>query len=150
MSYSRSEVGWNRWLIRRSRSDALQLVDQCIARRVDLGSEAGRAAGVGMDPGDQPAVGGANILHRRALADAEQRARLRYAHRRRRHDLPPPPGISDAGQRCEKQELDHQPAIAAWRGSAPAAPGPGKAKPAIISRSSWRAAMCDIATSSIS
>src|SRR6185369_7320449 len=95
---------------------------------------------IGMNLGDQPAVRGAYVLDGRALADAEQGARLRRTHRARRHHVSPPPHIGDHREPGEKDELDHQSAIAAGRAAALSPPGSGKAKPAIISRNSCRAA----------
>src|SRR4051812_13423972 len=100
-----------------------------------------------MDLGDQPPVRRADIVAARPFAQAEQYTRLGGSHCRARRRLPPPPEIDEACEDQADNQLAHYPAIA-WRGAS--SPGSGKANPATISRSSWRAAMCDMATSSIS
>src|SRR3954471_3636680 len=87
ISYSRRDVGLKRWLIedsvtvgeqasRRARRAAVHFGDERVSRRVDPVGELVRAAGVGVDPGDQPPVRLAYLGQRRVLADAEEPARL--------------------------------------------------------------------------
>ena len=124
---------------------ALQLLDQRVARRIDPGCKLGRAAGVGMDLGDQPPVRLAYLLEAGALARRRAGRAPRPAASPRCAPRAAPPHIDHArehrgrGRSCRSARHRRL----ARRGVAP--PGSGRARPAIISRNSCRAAICETA-----
>ena len=137
------EVGWKMMAHRqapfRAMPAAVQLGEQRVARRIDPGGELGRAAGVGMDPGDQPPVRRADLVEVGAVARG--RAASRASARPHRATAAPMPrrhqSVDHAGEHEAEEQLERCSPSARHRRLArrarrrPARAGP---KPAIISR----------------
>ena len=94
---------------RRSGRLAVHFGDQGVARGIDPVGELGRAAGIGMDPGDQPPMGVANLLEGGALADSEQPPCILGRHRPGRGPLAPPRRPQQS--RRHQSGADDQPAL---------------------------------------
>ena len=88
---------------RRARRPAVQFGDQRVAGELTRRRELGRAAGIGMDPRDQPAMGGADLGDRSADAEQARASSTGIAaggRRRQAAQSRAPPSARAAAQRC--------------------------------------------------